>query len=538
MASEMGRVLGGALTIAALAGGAGVLVEGQTPPRSRILVLPFDSVKREASIFWLGEASAVVLADDLSALGAGAISREERRGAFERLQVSATAILSDATVIRIGQLVGASEVVTGTLQLEGDTLVVHARAIALETGRVSYDGSERGPMPQLFETFERIARGIAPSDAASGYTGGRNPPLAVFENYIKGLLAEMPATAINYLDAALTALPAFDRARLALWDIYAEQGDHEKALAAVLPVATDSSWSRRARFLAALSYLNLNRFDEAFAGFKALADAQPTAMAWNNIGVVQIRRGPAPQSGQATYYFNKAAEADSNDPDYFFNLGYAYWAARDPQAATYWLREAVRRNPADGDAHFVLGASLAAGGSTTEASRERELARRLSSKYEQWEKRPSSDAVPRGLERLKDGVELPHTRQVEAALATSDQRELARFHLDRGRRLFERENDREAIVELNRALYLTPYEAEAHLLVGRIHLRNNRPREAIDAFKISLWSTETVQAHLALGEAYLQAKNPDGARAEAERAIVLDPSSNEAKLLLGRISAR
>jgi tetratricopeptide (TPR) repeat protein len=539
MAPEMRRDFHGrVLLIAALAGGASVRAADQTPAPSRVLVLPFDNVKREASIFWLGEASAVVLADDLNSFGAAAITRDERRSAFERLQVPATAILSDATVIRIGQLVGASEVVTGTLQLEDDTLVVHARGIALETGRVSYDGIERGPMPQMFETFERVARRIAPSGRSSEDTGRQHPPLAVFESYIKGLLAETPATAINYLNAALTALPGYDRARLALWDIYAEQGDHAKALAAVVAVATDSSWSRRARFLAALSYLNLNRLDEAFAGFEALASVQPAAMAWNNMGVVQIRRGPAAQAGEPAYYFNKAAEADSNDPDYFFNLGYAYWVARDPQAATYWLREAVRRNPADGDAHFVLGASLAAGGSATEASREHELARRLSSKYEQWEKRPPSDVVPRGLERVKDGVELPHARQVEASLATSDQRELARFHLDRGRRLFERENDREAIAELNRALYLSPYEAEAHLLVGRIHLRNSRVREAIDAFKISLWSLETAQAHIALGEAYLQGKNTELARTEAERAIALDPASSDAKRLLGRIAAQ
>ena len=337
-----------------------------------------------------------------------------------------------------------------------------------------------------------------------------HPPLAVFESYIKGLLTEIPATAISYLNAALAAQPTFDRARLALWDVYAEQGDHANAVAAVLPVAANSPWSRRARFLAALSYLHLNKYDEAFAGFKAIADAQPTAAAWNNLGVVQVRRGTTPQTALASFYFNKAVETDSNDADYFFNLGYAYWITRDPQAAIHWLREAVRRNPADGDAHFILGASLAAGGSTTEASRERELARRLSSKYEQWEKRPPAEAVPKGLERIKDGVELPHARQVEAALATSDQRELAQFYLDRGRRLFQQENDREAIVELNRALFLAPYAADAHLLVGRIHLRNNRLRDAIDAFKISLWSSETAQAHVALGEAYLQAKDMAG----------------------------
>ena len=228
-------------------------------------------------------------------------------------------------------------------------------------------------------------------------------------------------------------------------------------------------------FLAALSHLELSQYDEAFGGFKAVADARSTAAAWNNLGVVQVRRGTTPQTTLASFYFNKAVETDSSDADYFFNLGYAYWLTRDPQAAIHWLREAVRRNPADGDAHFVLGASLAAGGSTTEASRERELARRLSSTYEQWEKRPAADAVPKGLERVKNGVELPHARQVEAALASSDQRELAQFYLDRGRRLFQQENDREAIVELNRALFLSPYAADAHLLVGRIHLAERPP---------------------------------------------------------------
>ncbi len=173
MASEM-RLPGRALLIAVLTGGAGVVwVAGQAPSPSRILVLPFDNVKREASIFWLGEASAVVLADDLNSLGAGAITREERRSAFERLQVPATAILSDATVIRIGRLVGASEVVTGTLQLDDNTLVVHARDIALETGRVTYDGMERGPMPELFETFERVAAGSRHGARRPGTPAGR-----------------------------------------------------------------------------------------------------------------------------------------------------------------------------------------------------------------------------------------------------------------------------------------------------------------------------------------------------------------------------
>ncbi|MEO8260310.1 MAG: tetratricopeptide repeat protein [Acidobacteriota bacterium] len=511
---------------------AGVLA--QAPPPPRILVMPFDNASRDASIAWLGEGAAVLLADDLNALGAAAITREERREAFERLQVPGTAILSDATVIRIAQIVGASEVVTGALHLEAGTLVVRARSIAIETGRSGRDLTERGPVPELFATFERLSRQIAPS-GTSAQSERPPPPLAAFESYVKALLTDEAATAIRYLEAALAAAPAFDRARLALWDVYTKRGDQAKAVAAVLPVNTGSPWFNRARFLAALSYLALGQYDEAFAGFKGIADAQSIAAAWNNLGVIQVRRGTTPQTALASVYFRKAAEADSSDADYFFNLGYAYWLTRDPQEAIRWLREAVRRNPADGDAHYLLGVSLAAGGSATEAGRERELARRLSSKYEQSEKRPT-DAVPKGLERVKHGVELPPARQAEAALASSDQRDLARFHLERGQRLYQQEDDRQAIIELNRALFLSPYAADAHLLVGRIHLRNNRLRAAIDAFKISLWSSETAPAHLALAEAYQRTKDIAAARAEAERAVVLDPSSTEAKQFLLRIS--
>ena len=281
------------------------------------------------------------------------------------------------------------------------------------------------------------------------------------------------------------------------------------------PVPADSAWARRARFLAGLSQLNLKKYDEAFATFKALADAKPTPAVLNNLGVVQLRRGAVtPQTGQPTYYFNKAAEADPDEPDYFFNLGYAYWLEHDPQAAIYWLREAVRRNPADGDAHFVLGAALAAAGQRG-GSDAREGAGQAPVVHLRGVGQAARRRTPcrKGLERVKSDVELPHARRIDATLATNerrDQRSSRRSISIARRRLFQQENDREAIVELNRALYLSPYQAEAHLLLGRIHLRNGRVREAIDALKISLWSAETAEAHVVLGEAYLQAKDADG----------------------------
>jgi tetratricopeptide (TPR) repeat protein len=309
----------------------------------------------------------------------------------------------------------------------------------------------------------------------------------------------------------------------------------------VTPVKGESRFGRRARFLAGMAQLDLKRYDDAFASFKKLLDDRPDAAVLNNLGVVQLRRAGTPQTGQPTYYFTKAAEADQNDPDYVFNLGYAYWSDRDTQATIYWLREAVRRHPADGVAHYILGTALATAGSAAESAREKELARRLSSEFAQWDKRPATDPIPKGLERVKTDVELPHVRQIVAKIGSAEQRdqqELARFYLDSARRLSDRENDREAAAELDRALYLSPYLAEAHLLLGRLHLRNGRVREAIDAFKISLWSAETAEAHAMLGEAYRQNKDAVAARSEAERALAMNPASAEAKAVLARLDGR
>ena len=145
--------------------------------------------------------------------------------------------------------------------------------------------------------------------------------------------------------------------------------------------------------------------------------------------------------------------------------------------------------------------------------------------------------MPRGLERLHEELR-PSRARVDNILTTAGQRDqenLAAFHLDAGRRAFEREADREAIDELRRALFLSPYLAEAHLLLGRLYLRGGRPAEAVEASKIALWSEETVAAHVILAEALLQVQDQAAARVEIDRALALDPKSPEALALKAKL---
>ena len=96
------------------------------------------------------------------ALGVPVIAREDRLRAFDRLRVPPVATLSHATVIRLGQVVGAAQVVIGSFELDGRELMVRARTIRLDTGRMSAEMVERGPLNDLSSIYERLARRIGP----------------------------------------------------------------------------------------------------------------------------------------------------------------------------------------------------------------------------------------------------------------------------------------------------------------------------------------------------------------------------------------
>ena len=503
-------------------------------PGPRILVVPFESATRDGRTYWLGEAVALLLADDVNARGLGAITRPARERAYEQIHLPPNAVRSRATVIKVGELVGAAQVIIGNVRVDGDELTIRARVIRIDVGRADADVTERGTLGDLFTLVQKVARRVVPGGADPSPPPA--PSLHAFEQYVKGLLAEHPSSQVEFLEAALKLDPAYDRARLALWDAKTTQGDHAAALAAARAVSPSARQARRARFLSTVSLISLKQHDEAFTLLKELENGTQDPAILNNLGVIQLRRSAPAETGKPVYFLTKAAESAPDDPDILFNLGYAYALDRDPQGAIYWLREALRRDPTDGDAHFILASALDASGNTVEAGRERELAIQLSSAYADPAGR--KDPLPRGLARIAQDLESSRASGVDQAIASTaqrDQRDLAQFHLERGRRLFDVEQDREATTEVRRAIFLSPYEADAHLLLGRIHLRAGRPSDAIAALKISIWSRDTAAARVALADAYLRMKDLPSARTHAQKALALDPASAAAKTLLERI---
>jgi tetratricopeptide (TPR) repeat protein len=513
-----------------------------SPGPGRVLVMPF-SVTAEpgapggaAATRWLGEAAASQLTEELAAAGVAALPREDRVEVFDRLQVPMTSQLTRATMIRIGELIGASEIVFGDVRA-GATLTVRVRTMRLSTGRHLPDVVGTGPFAEMFPLFGRlsadllrhIGRGAAPAARPAAM------PLPAFENYIKGLIAATPAAQQRFLESAMSQAPRDGRVLTALWSLYTDQDLHDKALAVASAVPADSPHARRARFNVALSLIELKRFDGAFKELTALHERRRSAAISNAIGIVQLRRGAAISGpGSATFYFERAANEAPEQSDYLFNLGYARGLAGDSAGALLWLRETVRHHAADGDAHLVMAALLAATGRNAESHRELELARLLGTSLDNV---PATIIrVPPRLERIRLGLDdTATTLATLRAPAQRDQGETARFHLERARQLLTAGNDREAQTELRRSIYLAPYEDEPHLLLGRLLQRAGRLPEAIDEFKVALWCRETAAAHIGLGSALFESGERDDARQAFERALALSPNSAEARDWLKRI---
>jgi Flp pilus assembly protein TadD len=358
----------------------------------RILVMPFTVTSVSAAsptrgdaagLTWLGEAAAVLIADECQAVGLNIFSRDERVETFDRLQLPLSATLTRATMIRAGELAGASHLIVGEVQA-GDHLVVRARILRLDLGEQLGEQQATGQASDLYGLFERLATELLRSSGLA--LAKREPPthpeLDVFEDYIKGLIAVDPGVQQRLLETAYQRAPRDARVLLALWSVYSEVGQHAKALASARSVPSDSPFSRRARFAAALSLIELKRLNEAFKTLSDLQAERPAAAVENNLGIVQLRRGTVPDGRPAAYYFQQAAQAEPEDTDYLFNLGYNYAINHDSAAALFWLRQAVRFDAADGDAHYVMSAVLAAGGRTVESQRELELAKLLGTRHD------------------------------------------------------------------------------------------------------------------------------------------------------------
>ncbi len=175
--------------------------------------------------------------------------------------------------------------------------------------------------------------------------------LDAFENYIRGILATDQQQKIRYLRNAVKLNPSYTLAMFQLGKTYYGNHEYESAAAWFSRIPKDDPVAGEANFLLGMSEFYRASFEKAFSAFNYLATRLPLTEVYNNLGVVNARRG---RRASAVEYFSKAVSADPNDPDYRFNLAVALFKNGDSAGAARQLREDLQRSPSDGEAKALL----------------------------------------------------------------------------------------------------------------------------------------------------------------------------------------
>ena len=515
---------------------------------STCLILPFENQTRDAHLEWISASFAEGLTERLAAPSFYVVSREERAAGFDLLGIPAARILSRATTIKLAQAIDADYVILGQYSLaSANQLQAHALLLEMHPPRLKSKFTESSSLSDLLVLQDRLAVAISralevgPGSLPGGLAPMPQPRvrLDAWESYIRGLLASSRSEQVKFFREATRKDPGFGGTALELGKIYFRNRDCPTAIPWLTRLKSEEPGYLEAKFLVGICYFFLEEYEKSEVAFQAVAERLPLNEAYNNLGAAQSRRNqPA-----ALDNFRKAAEGDPADPDYHFNVGYGHWRSGQYATAARHFRLALEDSPNDEQARSLLVKSLERAGNAAEAARERELlvdypaAVRIMNLDEH---------ALEGLERIKQDYHSHSFRQLQLTLELVSEESEARLppekhaeaRLERGRKLFGEQRDAEALRELREAVRLNPNQAEAHLLLARLHERGGRHEEAIQEARLALGGGNSMDAHLLLAKIYLGQQRLAEAEQQARQALQMEPENATARSVLKRIRRR
>src|SRR5262249_41830530 len=145
---------------------------------------------------------------------------------------------------------------------------------------------------------------------------GTAPPIRLdaFEHYVRGTTAPTAGAQIQYFREAVRLNPSYPEALLQLGKACYRAKQYAEAVSWLGRVPQDSSLAREANFYLGVAAYSQGDFPRADSAFRFVEARLPLAEVYNNLGVVAARG----DRRTAADFFQKAIDADPNDPDYHF----------------------------------------------------------------------------------------------------------------------------------------------------------------------------------------------------------------------------
>jgi tetratricopeptide (TPR) repeat protein len=512
-----------------------------------IVTMPFENLSGRAEYNWVGESFAAALADLLDKPGLVAIRPDERNVAYKQEGLPPTAILTRATMIKIAERAGANLVVMGTYRIAGEgresTITITARVVDIREGRLAGKEYNRGgPLVDLQKLQGDLAYEILyqhnpalPFSRDQITTDATLAPIGAFENFIKGTLTHDRDARVGFLQRAIKEYAEktksqYTAAIFELGRIHFEAAEYKEALEQLALVDDKNPRYDEAQFYAGVAQDMLGQPEQSLATLQKLAARLPLFEVYNNIGALLIKQK---KYKEAIDHLKPASDAAPRDTDTLFNLGYAYFLAKDNENAAATLKTETKLRPSDGEAFYILSKALA--GDQAGATAASDQAKKLLTSFAQWE----TKGMPQ-LARMKQSFskinyyrykrEQDERLNAETRITTLTPQ--ADQLMESARNAFLAGRDEDALASLGKLLQAAPQNFEAHLLMGRVYERKGDFERATNALKAAVfWNPKLVAAHVLLGRIAVLKNDCAAARASLDKALQIEPDNQESLAL-------
>ncbi len=520
----------------------GTLASAQTVPGTQtLMVMPFENQSSAPGLEWISESFPEVLSQRLATPRIYIMSRDDRDYAFDHSGVPSTVLPSRATIYRVAEQMDADYVVMGSYTFDGKTFSAKAQLLDMKKLHLYPTVSSSGPLTSLIDLQTALAWQILqqlpthPNMPREQFMAAFAPiRLDAFENYIRGILATSSQQKVHYFHEAVKLDPNYTLAMLNLGKTYFDSHEYESASAWFARIPKTSTVAGEANFLLGMSEFYRGNFEKSFAAFSFLLTRVPLTEVYNNLGVVEARRG---HRTQAVEYFTKAINADPNDADYRFNLAVALYKNGDNAGASRQLKDELQQRPNDTEAKSlqdmisrgvpppppVTTNPLTSGNALLSAG---------------------STHVP--MERIKRNYDEASYRQLEmeihniteARLAKADPRTHAAYHVQRGKELLAQNMPEQAELEFRDAISADYNNEAAHAELAMLLEKKGDVNGARTEAQTSVRLKPNVDGLLVLARLDLKQNQVRSASSEVQRALAIDPGNATALTLKQDIAAR